>query len=76
MKDDELNKAKNYFGQNEIDCCVGENVPGKLRLLNISEVYNIEVFNVFVFSHFAENIAKKITAVMRKVRLFNDITAF
>uniref|UniRef100_A0AC34F7C7 Uncharacterized protein n=1 Tax=Panagrolaimus sp. ES5 TaxID=591445 RepID=A0AC34F7C7_9BILA len=62
----ECSTAVSIFEKNGIQTCVGEDAPGKLRLFVISEVYNIEVMNVFVFAHFSPELAGKIAAVMRK----------
>uniref|UniRef100_A0A914PRP7 Uncharacterized protein n=1 Tax=Panagrolaimus davidi TaxID=227884 RepID=A0A914PRP7_9BILA len=66
MNESERSLASSIFSKNEIPFCIGENIPGKLRLFLISEVYTIEAMNVFVFAHFSIEIAAKICAVMRK----------
>uniref|UniRef100_A0AC35FWS4 Uncharacterized protein n=2 Tax=Panagrolaimus sp. PS1159 TaxID=55785 RepID=A0AC35FWS4_9BILA len=66
MNESESTLASSMFTKNGIPFCIGEDIPGKLRLFLISEVYNIEAMNVFVFAHFSIEIAGKICAVMRK----------
>uniref|UniRef100_A0A914PLX8 Uncharacterized protein n=1 Tax=Panagrolaimus davidi TaxID=227884 RepID=A0A914PLX8_9BILA len=66
MNESERSLASSIFTKNGILICIGENIPGKLRLFLISEVFNIEAMNVFVFAHFSIEIAAKICAVMRK----------